>query len=102
MCQPWLREQGLWAFGWLEVIPGVMLVSHERCHAHLVRNRRGRSIRRRATLATGLQGLRKLAAQRLAQEKAGQTLQATALVHEAYLRLVNTEKAQLYGRREPS
>jgi RNA polymerase sigma factor (TIGR02999 family) len=35
--------------------------------------------------------LRKLAAQRLAQEKAGQTLQATALVHEAYLRLVGTE-----------
>ena len=32
--------------------------------------------------------LRKLAAQKLAQEAAGQTLQATALVHEAYLRLV--------------
>ena len=32
--------------------------------------------------------LRKLAAQRLAEEKAGQTLQATALVHEAYIRLV--------------
>src|SRR5271167_1678065 len=32
--------------------------------------------------------LRKLAAQRLASEKPGQTLQATALVHEAYLRLV--------------
>lgn len=32
--------------------------------------------------------LRKLAAQRLAQEKPGQTLQATALVHEAYLRLL--------------
>jgi RNA polymerase sigma factor (TIGR02999 family) len=32
--------------------------------------------------------LRKLAARRLAQEKPGQTLQATALVHEAYLRLV--------------
>src|SRR3954470_20161967 len=32
--------------------------------------------------------LRKLAAQRLAQEQPGQTLQATALVHEAYLRLV--------------
>ncbi len=32
--------------------------------------------------------LRKLAAQKLAQEKPGQTLQATALVHEAYLRLV--------------
>jgi RNA polymerase sigma factor (TIGR02999 family) len=36
--------------------------------------------------------LRKLAAQKLAQEKPGQTLQATALVHEAYLRLVDTEK----------
>jgi len=35
--------------------------------------------------------LRKLAAQRLAQEKPGQTLQATALVHEAYLRLVGGE-----------
>jgi hypothetical protein len=37
--------------------------------------------------------LRKLAAQRLAQEKPGQTLQATALVHEAYLRLVAGESA---------
>jgi RNA polymerase sigma factor (TIGR02999 family) len=35
--------------------------------------------------------LRKLAAQRLAQEKPGQTLQATALVHEAYLRLVSDQ-----------
>jgi DNA-directed RNA polymerase specialized sigma24 family protein len=35
------------------------------------------------------QELRKLAAARLAQEKPGQTLQATALVHEAYLRLVH-------------
>src|SRR3954451_18057515 len=35
--------------------------------------------------------LRKLAAWRLAQEKPGQTLQATALVHEAYLRLVGTD-----------
>ena len=32
--------------------------------------------------------LRKLAAQKLAQEKPGQTLEATALVHEAYVRLV--------------
>jgi RNA polymerase sigma factor (TIGR02999 family) len=37
--------------------------------------------------------LRKLAAQRLAQEKPGQPLEATALVHEAYLRLVDGEKA---------
>ena len=35
--------------------------------------------------------LRKLAAQKLSQERPGQTLQATALVHEAYLRLVGTE-----------
>ena len=35
--------------------------------------------------------LRKLAAQKLAQEKPGQTLQATALVHEAYLRLVGDQ-----------
>jgi RNA polymerase sigma factor (TIGR02999 family) len=38
--------------------------------------------------------LRKLAAQRLAREKPGQTLQATALVHEAYLRLLNAGRAQ--------
>src|SRR5436190_6375049 len=37
--------------------------------------------------------LRQLAAQRLAHEKPGQTLQATALVHEAYVRLVDVEKA---------
>jgi RNA polymerase sigma factor (TIGR02999 family) len=36
--------------------------------------------------------LRRLAAQKLAQEKPGQTLQATALVHEAYLRLVASDK----------
>jgi RNA polymerase sigma factor (TIGR02999 family) len=35
--------------------------------------------------------LRRLAAQRLVREKPGQTLQATALVHEAYLRLVGTD-----------
>src|SRR5947209_7490270 len=43
--------------------------------------------------------LRQLAAQRLAQEKPGQTLQATALVHEAYLRLVDTERAQAWNSR---
>jgi RNA polymerase sigma factor (TIGR02999 family) len=41
--------------------------------------------------------LRKLAAQKLAQEKPGQTLQATALVHEAYLRLVDVEKAHRWN-----
>jgi RNA polymerase sigma factor (TIGR02999 family) len=43
--------------------------------------------------------LRKLAAQKLAQEAPGQTLQATALVHEAYLRLVDTEQAQDWNSR---
>jgi RNA polymerase sigma factor (TIGR02999 family) len=44
--------------------------------------------------------LRKLAAQKLAQEAPGQTLQATALVHEAYLRLVETGPSQPWnGRR---
>jgi RNA polymerase sigma factor (TIGR02999 family) len=45
------------------------------------------------------QELRQLAAQRLAQEKPGQTLQATALVHEAYLRLVDQEQAQHWNSR---
>jgi len=43
--------------------------------------------------------LRKLAAAKLAQEKPGQTLQATALVHEAYLRLVDVEQAQHFNSR---
>src|SRR6202166_679022 len=43
--------------------------------------------------------LRKLAAERMAQEKPGQTLQATAVVHEAYLRLVDVEKAQHWNSR---
>jgi RNA polymerase sigma factor (TIGR02999 family) len=43
--------------------------------------------------------LRKLAAQRMAEERPGQTLQPTALVHEAYLRLVDTERAQHWNSR---
>src|SRR6516162_7820922 len=43
--------------------------------------------------------LRKLAAQKLAREQPGQTLQATALVHEAYLRLVDAEKVQHWESR---
>jgi RNA polymerase sigma factor (TIGR02999 family) len=43
--------------------------------------------------------LRQLAAQKMAQEKPGQTLQATALVHEAYLRLVDVDKAQHWDSR---
>src|SRR5215470_16037493 len=43
--------------------------------------------------------LRKLAARRLAREKPGQTLQATALVHEAYLRLVGPDPARTWDGR---
>src|SRR5919201_36887 len=43
--------------------------------------------------------LRQLAAQRLAHEQPGQTLQATALVHEAYLRLVDAEQARHWNSR---
>ena len=43
--------------------------------------------------------LRKLAATRLAQEKPGQTLQATALVHEAYVRLVDVHERQRWNSR---
>jgi RNA polymerase sigma factor (TIGR02999 family) len=43
--------------------------------------------------------LRRLAAERLAQEKPGQTLEATALVHEAYVRLVEVDKVQHWDSR---
>src|SRR5206468_320337 len=43
--------------------------------------------------------LRQLAAQKLSQEKPGQTLQATALVHEAYLRLVDAANVQPWNSR---
>jgi RNA polymerase sigma factor (TIGR02999 family) len=43
--------------------------------------------------------LRKLAARKISHEKPGQTLQATDLVHEAYLRLVDTDKAQHWNSR---
>jgi RNA polymerase sigma factor (TIGR02999 family) len=43
--------------------------------------------------------LRKLAAAKMAHEKPGQTLQATALVHDAYIRLVDIEKAQHWNSR---
>ena len=45
------------------------------------------------------QELRRLAARKLGREKPGQTLQATALVHEAYLRLVDADEAQRWNSR---
>src|SRR2546423_3415276 len=43
--------------------------------------------------------LRRLAAQKMAREAPGQTLQPTALVHEAYLRLVDVDRAQHWNSR---
>src|SRR5262245_45123936 len=43
--------------------------------------------------------LRKLATHKIAQEEPGQTLQATALVHEAYLRLVDSDEVQHWNSR---
>ena len=45
------------------------------------------------------EGLRRLAAQKLAGERPGQTLQPTALVHEAYLRLVDVDQARHWNSR---
>jgi RNA polymerase sigma factor (TIGR02999 family) len=43
--------------------------------------------------------LRRLAAQKMAQEKPGQTIEATALVHEAYVRLIDVDHPQLWNSR---
>jgi RNA polymerase sigma factor (TIGR02999 family) len=60
----------------------------------LERIRKGEPSAAEALLPLVYDELRKLAAQKLAQENHGQTLQATALVHEAYLRLVDVERRQ--------
>jgi RNA polymerase sigma factor (TIGR02999 family) len=60
---------------------------------------RGESVGAKDLLPLVYEELRRLAAHRLAQEKAGQTLEATALVHEAYVRLVDVEKAQHWNSR---
>src|SRR5262249_33178352 len=65
----------------------------------LERIQKGESSAAEALLPLVYDELRKLAAQKIAQEKPGQTLQATALVHEAYLRLVDVEKAQHWNSR---
>src|SRR5690348_5924626 len=43
--------------------------------------------------------LRRLAAQKMVQERPGQTIEATALVHEAYVRLVDLDRPQLFNSR---
>ena len=73
---------------------------HGRPHADLGSHRARRSARRRSVLAAGLRRAAQMAAEKLAHQQLGQTLQATALVHEAYLRLVGGEQTQDWdGRR---
>lgn len=72
---------------------------HERGHPHSNDYRAGQPSRCRATIATALRLATDVAAQKLAHEKPGQTLQATALVHEAYLRLVGGGTPQRWDSR---
>ena len=59
----------------------------------------GNSLASEQLLPLVYEELRRLAAQKLSQEKPGQTLQATALVHEAYVRLVDNDLAQHWNSR---
>lgn len=79
-----------------------MLLFWSACPTSRVSYRRSsRAIRKppRKLLPLVYDELRKLAATKLAQEKPGQTLQATALVHEAYLRLVVGQQEQSWNSR---
>jgi len=74
-------------------------VSHERCHPHPGSHRARRSQAAEKLLPLVYDELRRLAAEKMREEKPGQTLQATALVHEAYLRLVGSETRRTYRDR---
>src|SRR5437899_3302897 len=76
-----------------------MLDRHERRDPYPVRPRTRRPHSAAQLLPLVYAELRQLAAQKLAQEQPGQTLQATALVHEAYLRLVDVDRAQHWNGR---
>jgi hypothetical protein len=66
---------------------------HVRRHTHLSQIESGDPAAAERLLPLVYEELRKLAAAKLAHEKPGQTPQATALVHAAYLRLVDVERA---------
>ena len=73
--------------------------THEQCDSTPIPNRVWRPSAADQLLPLVYEELRNLAAAKLAHEKPGQTLQATALVHEAYLRLVDVEEAQQWDSR---
>ncbi len=72
---------------------------HVRTHPNPLSIPNRRPSRRGPTVAAGVRGTPHAGSGRLANAKPGQTLQATALVHEAYLRLVDAEKAQHWDSR---
>ncbi len=72
---------------------------HERHHAHPLRDRASDASAGEQLLPLVYDELRKLAAAKLANERPGQTLQATALVHEAYIRLVDVDHQQKWNSR---
>jgi RNA polymerase sigma factor (TIGR02999 family) len=78
---------------------GIISTSMNQITQVLERIRKGEPSAAEALLPLVYDELRKLAAQKIAQEKPGQTLQATALVHEAYLRLVDVEERQHWDGR---
>ena len=79
---------------WIQVVAVVILKSMSDVTRILFKIEQGDSNAADELLPLVYDELRKLAAAKLAHEKPGQTLQATALVHDAYLRLVDVQKAQ--------
>src|SRR3954471_12194028 len=87
---------------WLHTMVGrnqYNLVSMTQITQVLERIQQGEPSAAAALLPLVYDELRKLAAQKMALEKPGQTFQATALVHEAYLRLVTVEPSQHWNGR---
>jgi RNA polymerase sigma factor (TIGR02999 family) len=78
---------------------GIISASMNELTQVLERIRKGEPSAAEALLPLVYEELRKLAAQKMAQEKSGQTLQPTALVHEAYLRLMDVEQRQRWDGR---
>ncbi len=92
-----ISARGDWYNGGASVVPEGR--GDVRRHAHPLRHRTRRPAAAEQLLPLGYEELRKLAARKMAQEKPGQTLQATALVHEACLRLVDTDNVQHWDSR---
>ena len=86
--------------GWLHPRLGCTLsYLHVRCHSHPVEDRSRRPKSFRGVVAVGLRGVAKAGRGTDVGERPDHTLQATALVHEAYLRLVDTDQVAGWNSR---